>query len=406
MKDTLENTNDSLLRLLGWIDQNGWKGWDPYDLKSLKWVIKIAQRSSQHSFYIYLRELLYEIFYQFPLISRKVLGVKPEINAKAIGLFASAYLDLYKSTGKQEYLDSCHQCVDWLLKNPSPVEKGLGWGYPFDWQSTLFIPAHTPNGIVTTAAGNAIWELYKYTGEQKYLDKCLQIGEFLSSLPLDELSENKICFSYTPLFVNHVHNLNLFVAEFLLKAGMEINREDWIQTANMAINYTIADQKKDGSFDYNGPPEKSAGMVDNYHSGFAIRMLHSIWKIGGREDVFSAMDKCYIHYTESFFENGTIPKLLPNRKYRIDIHSCAESILCISQLSETFPAHQELSDRVLNWTLQNLQDKTGFFYYGILKSRLIGCPFKSKIAYIRWSQAWMLKALAYYSLGKTKLYRS
>ena len=405
MKDSLDSTNDSLRRLLGWISQNGWKGWDPYDIKGQKWVIRIANRSGQHAFYVYLRELIYEVFYQFPRISRKILGIKPEINPKAMGLFASAYLDLHKMTGKQEYLDGCHQCLDWLLTNPSSTEIGLGWGYPFDWQSTAFIPAHTPNGIVTTAAGNAIWEFYKFTGDMDYLDKCIQIGEFLSSLPRDKPSDNKICFSYTPLFVNHVHNLNLFVAEFLLKAGMEINREEWIQTANMAVNYTIADQKRDGSFDYNGPPEKPAGFVDNYHSGFVLRMLHSIWKLGGREDVFNAMDNCYRHYTESFFENGTIPKLLPHRKYRIDIHSCAESILCLSQLSETFPDHKEISNRVLNWTLENLQDKTGYFYYGILKSRIIGLPFKSRIAYIRWSQAWMLKALAYNALCKTILNR-
>ena len=218
----------------------------------------------------------------------------------------------------------------------------------------------------------------------------------LFSLPMDIIDEDKICFSYTPLFRNHVHNLNLFVAEFLTRAGKELGREEWILAAKKAVSYTLSDQREDGSFDYNGPPEKPQNFVDNYHSGFVIRMLHSIWKLTGREDVKQSLDKCVRHYTENFFEDNRIPWLLPHRKYRVDIHSCAEAITCLSVISEDYPGTAELAGNVVEWTVNELRDPSGFFYYGLLKSRFTGRVYRSRIPYIRWSQAWMLKALSAY----------
>lgn len=387
---------NEIYKLDAWIENNGWAGWDPYDIKGKKPVIKLAAIGDKYKFWAYLRELVYEFFYQYPLFSRKLFSVQKCTNPKAMGLMATAYLDLYRSTKEKDYLRKAESLLDWLSENLVRVDEGIGWGYPFDWQSTKLIPAHTPNGIVTTAAGEAFWSYFQLEGEKKYLDTCIEICHFLAALPKYQEGGDKICFSYTPLYQNHVHNLNLFVAEFLMKVGLKTGNKEWVRLANSAVNYTLADQAEDGRFDYNGPPEKPRDFVDNYHTGFVLRMLHSIWKLTHRKEVFEAMDLCYQHYITNFFEDKQIPKLLPNRKYRIDIHSCAEAINCISVLSETYPEHFALARNVLNWTIKNLQDPEGYFYYGILKSRITGRPFVSKIPYLRWGQAWMLRALSVY----------
>lgn len=394
MKLNVERVYTSLKELDNWIDKNGWSGYDPYDIKGISYVINIAKFGSKNYIAAIIREIIYELFYSFPVFFRKLLRVKSQINAKAMGLFALSYLDLYKVTKEKKYIHKSKECIKWLEENKIIINQGIGWGYPFAWQSAKYIPPNIPNGIVTTVIGRAFWEWYKYSKAQKYLSICVDICQFLKSLPIDKISQNNICFSYTPLFLNHVHNLNLFVAEFLIKIGNETSNNEWIDLGNKAVNYTISNQLKDGSFDYNGPPEKLQNYIDNYHTGFVLRMLHSIWQLTGRKDVFNSLKKCYYHYINNFFDDRRIPKLLTNRKYRIDIHSCAVSIDCLCDLVKTFPEGKKLADNILIWTINNLQDKSGYFYYGILKSRFTGKTFVSKIAYIRWAQAWILKAFS------------
>ncbi len=390
----------SLNSLEDWILKNGYAGYDPYDIKGHPSILWLTQTGNRNYAAAVVREMVFEFIYTFPMFSRRLLQVSPTVNAKAMGLFASSFLDLYSLRHDEVYCGKMAYCLDWLKDNKTSVHAGIGWGYPFNWQSKKLIPAGTPNGIVTTAAGEAFWKHYQLFADKESLEYCVLISKFLSSLPVDELSPERICFSYTPLFQNHVHNLNLFVAEFLIKTGMETGNSIWVDMGNRAVTYTVTCQLPDGAFDYNGPPEKPDNHIDNYHTGFVLRMLYSVWKLTGREDVHVALQRCYRHYITHFFEKGRIPKIMPDRKYRIDIHSCAESINCLSVLSPGFPEGLHLAENILHWTMDTLQDRSGYFYYGVLKSRVTRVPFKSKIPYIRWGQAWMLRALAsYVSVG-------
>ncbi|PIQ10269.1 MAG: hypothetical protein COW71_03235 [Ignavibacteriales bacterium CG18_big_fil_WC_8_21_14_2_50_31_20] len=394
-KMTLKNKIEfSIINLDTWITQNGFSGFDPYDVKSIHLIRKITEYGNKNFLFEIFREIIFELFLMFPNLSRKLLNVKPQINPKAIGLLAKSYIDIYQVFNDEKYLKKAYECINWLDENYSKDYPGKGWGYPFAWQAKEEIPANTPNGIVTTAVADAYWSMYKLTNESKYLQVCSEICVFLIDLPKDKIDEAQICFSYTPIFVNHVHNLNLFVAEFLIKVGQEVDNSTWVETGIKATNYTASNQMNDGAFDYNGPPEKPQNFVDNYHTAFVLRQLYSIWQLTKDEKYFNILEKGYNYYINNFFENDRIPKFTKTRKYRIDIHSSAESINCLCELSPHFPKGIEIAKNVATWTIENLQDKKGFFYHGIFKSRFIGVPFKSKIAYIRWGEAWMLKGLS------------
>ncbi|MDO9578417.1 MAG: hypothetical protein Q7J16_11075 [Candidatus Cloacimonadales bacterium] len=394
MNEFKDKILNSIFKLDSWIECNGWSGYDPYDIKSLKWIRKIIELSNNNYALVVIREIIFEIFYSFPMISRKLTKIKPQINNKGMALLARGYLDLYRVTQKNDFLEKSKFCIDFLIKNANKKYSGFGWGYPFDWQSTSLIPKNTPNGIVSTAVGDAFWSLYEFTNEQKYLSLCKEICTFLINLPIDYIKKDQICFSYAPSAINHIHNLNLFIAEFLIKVGQEVNNGEWVDLGLKAVNYTVNNQLSNGSFDYNGPPEKPYNFIDNYHTGFILRMLHNIWKLTENQEIYMCLEKCYKHYIDNFFEDGKIPKLHPNRKYPVDIHSCAESINCLTQLKQTFPEGYKIAQNISIWTIENLQDETGYFYYGIRKSRFIRKSYVSKVAYLRWGQSWMLKALS------------
>ena len=52
------------------------------------------------------------------------------------------------------------------------------------------------------------------------------------------------------------------------------------------------------------------------------------------------------------------------------------------------PEALALAEKIAYWTMRNLSDRRGFFYYQRRRFQTIRTP------YMRWTQAWMLYALA------------
>ena len=385
-----DRITNSICRLEGWIEKNGWTGYDPYDIQGHSLWLNLLQLGGKASFIQKVeRRLLFSLEPRFPMTFRKFLGIRKQVNAKAMGLFASAYVDLYNLEKQADHLRKARQCIDWLIDNPSPGHAEFCWGYPFDWQSRVFIPRGMPSGVVSSICGHAFWKFYRLTGEKQYLEICESVCKFyLSSLSIDMVDDDKVCFSYTPVDDFHVHNANLFIAEFLIRVGIEIDNSGFVQMGMKALNYTLAEQNPDGSFYYWGPPDKLLYNIDHYHTGFVLRSLYSIYLITKRRQLLPKIEKCYRYYLENLFENNMIPKLTQGNTYPINIHSCAEAILCLSTLSEDFPEGLETLERTTMWTIENMQDEHGYFYYMMQPKRTI------KIPYIRWAQAWMLNALS------------
>ena len=103
----------------------------------------------------------------------------------------------------------------------------------------------------------------------------------------------------------------------------------------------------------------------------------------------------------NFFTDQGVPKYYHNKTYPIDIHCPGQLPVTLSVLGK-IESYKELVDKVLFWTIKNMQDKKGYFYYQIKKG------ISSKIPYMRWSQAFMFYAFSYYFLElkyvkKTKL---
>ncbi len=384
----------SIKKLDGWISRNGWAGYDPYDIQGHPLFTKLL--SHQNLITRKARGALYVIVNKFPHASRRILNTK-SIIAKAMGLFASAYLELYQYSKEDSYLQKANECLNWLEENRSQDYAGACWGLPFDWQSVIFIPKYTPAASITTICGNACWDFYKFTNNKKYLDLCESICNFLiGSLNIDRIDRENICFSYTPIDRFHVHNANLFAAAFLIKVGTELGREDFYQYGNKALNYTLDAQNKNGSFYYwalsekevYNIPEVTLKNIDHYHTGFVLRSLYSIYKSTDDKRVFEALSNGYQFYRDNLFDDKTVPKSRPDSKYPINIHGCAEAIFCMSTLSDIFPDALEYAQNAFLWTRGNMQDKDGHFYYLRTERRVNRTP------YIRWGQAWMMRALA------------
>ena len=397
LQEVTESTTDpaqnSCDKLITWLNNNGWDGYDPYDVQDYF----IQMKKNGNPITAEQQQRILENANADPMKVREELGIKKKRNAKALGLLTSAWVRLYKVTNDVKYLFEAEKIADWLLNNPSKGYDNLCWGYPFDWQSVIFIPIDTPSAVVSTTVGDGLWELYTTTRNDKYLNACESICRFITEdLKMDDMGSNGICFSYTPIDEYHVHNANLFCGEFLARIGKEVENGEWTKLAERTAEYAISEQNEDGSIYYWGRIQNdyAPDKLDHYHSGFEIRCLFNIAKHLQLERVRHAYLKYLKFYLTNYFLDDGTPKITPSNPYPVDIHGAAESVLLLSTLSGEYENLFPLAQRSLHWTIANMQNSEGWFGYLWTPEPRVDAP------YLRWGQAWMLRAFAEYQVAE------
>ncbi|BCR06695.1 hypothetical protein DESUT3_37640 [Desulfuromonas versatilis] len=266
---------------------------------------------------------------------------------------------------------------------------GNCWGYNFDWQSRAFyVPQYTPTIVNSGFIGHALLDAFQFTGDQKALDLAVPIKDFL----LKDLHRTKdgdtFCFSYTPIDNTAVHNANLLGASLLIRLYKITGEQRLRDVALSSLAYSMKHQHDDGSWYYAETAMQS--WIDSFHTGFNLQAIRWFLQLGEATEFQAAFERGVDFYAGHFFlEDGT-PKYYHNKVYPIDIHSPAQAIVFFSGEGD---AYQELTDRILNWTLKEMYDPhKGLFYFR--KGRYM----TNKIPYMRWGQAWAFHALTEYLL--------
>jgi len=385
----------SIRRLDAWVAKNGWAGYDPYDIRACGLFRKMETPGGTGTAARLLRTTAYRAEFHFPLLLRRLLRVRKQINPKGMGLFARAYLNLYAATGEAIYRQKAVECLDWLLAHPAAGVQGLGWGYPFDWQSRVLIPRGTPSAVVSSVVGDAFWTAHELLRDPRYLETCMHICTFFEQdLNVSEPAAGCVCFSYTPIDNFQVHNANLFVAEFLTRVGKATKDETRCRLGLAAAAFALREQNPDGSLYYWGRDQDAFAPrhIDHYHSGFEIRALTGLWQNTGNDAFRDAFHRYYAFYRSRLFswnDDACIPLTYPNRDAPVNIHSCAEAILCNTRVRGEFPGARDLALGTFRWTVDRMQNRDGSFGFAGSPDRQL-----ASIPYIRWGQAWMLLALS------------
>ncbi len=372
-----------------WVMENGWAGYDPYDVRGQDWYVRFL--GTQNWFFRKMRGVFAVLERELPPAAlRRILRIRKEINPKGMGLIASAYLTRWETTNDQSWRAKAEDVLTWLADNPCRDYPGISWGYPFHWQSRIFLPRGTPAVVVTGTIGDAWLHHYELTRASQSLEIAEKIAEFFIgglNRPVDE--DDRLCFSYTPLDDFKVHNASLFAAAFLARLGHLTGNRDYAELALRAARYTLSEQNPDGSFYYWGsePPT----IIDHYHTGFVLRHLDTVRRSASADFITDPVARGYRFYLERLFTTDGVPKLTPDSVYPIEIHSCAEAMLCICQLGAEFGGESTLAP-VFRLTQDKMKGSGDWYIAEIRQKR--GNEVRVEIPYLRWGQAWMLLALA------------
>lgn len=373
------NLNLIIKSCLDKVENNDFMGYDPYDTLNSK-LIQIISFGNK-----YIQAGFTQLFRSLPINLRPILFIPKGYNPKGIGLFLELYSKLYFIEKDERYIQTINQLLDILEKTKSPGYHGNCWGYNFPWQSrVVFKPRWTPTIVNTAFIGHALLYCYEFTNSIKALALLQSISEFILKDLNRHEENNSLCFSYSPIDKEFVHNANMLGASFLIRYAKLFNKQELISIAHKSLRYSINHQNTDGSWFFaNAPTHK---WIDSFHTGFKLESIRWFIEIGEGESYLESYTKGIQFYSKNFFLKDGTPKYYHNQTFPIDIHAPSEGIYFFSKFTNI--EYEKLTSSIYQWVIKHMYSKSkGYFYFRISKYG------KNRIEYIRWSSAWILRGL-------------
>ncbi len=375
---------NSFMRLQFYCENENFKGYDPYDglNSSIFLFIKNIKKTFFNIYWI-------QFFKRCPINFRKIFFIKKSYNPKSFALFLSGYCNLYKNNPQDVSFKKINYFIDKIIKTQINGYSGACWGYNFDWSSrAFFLKKNTPTIVVSSFIANALLDAYEITNDKNILNIARSTCDFIIiDLHRTYDDNNNLCFSYSPNDNTVVYNASLLGAALLARLYHYTQERELYILSKSAFAFCCNVQNDNGSWKYGFL--KHHNWIDNFHTGYILTCLANYEKYTLDNQFNPNLKKGFDFYINTFFTIQGESKYYDNSLYPIDTHSVAQLLVTLQSINN-FKQYQLKVQKILEWTIKNMQSKKGFFYYQIHKY------YKIKIPYMRWTQAWMFYGLTTY----------
>jgi hypothetical protein len=376
----LKSAAESLSLVQEWVEARGYKGYDPGDGLT-SWLRPLTLGN------LFAERILQQLIWKSPWNLRPIAGVKPLDSTKGRGFMAWGYLLRFKLTGDTAFRDKAVACLNWLIANKSPRYSDYCWGNHFDFTSRIGrIPAHEATIVWSGLIGQVFLEAYEQLGDEQYLAVARSICNWILKLPREKTPVGS-CISYYGRFQSSIHNSNLLGAALLIGTWKHTRCDELFAVARTAVRYSCHHQLPDGAWWYGEDPKYH--WIDNFHTGYNLDSIKRYIEVTSDHLFQENLERGYCYFVERFFEPCGCPRYYHNKTYPVDIQSAAQAIDTLCLFSNEFSGSLDLAAKVAQWTISNLLDPTGYFYY-----RKYPCVM-SRTPYFHWGQSTMFKALAH-----------
>ena len=370
---------DSLRKVAAWVESHDYMAYEPFDglsspLRRLTFGNLMADR------------LLMQAVRQSPINLRPLVGIKPLPSTKGRGYMASGYLTLYSVTGDQMARKKAIDCLEWLTQHKSPKFREYSWANHFDFASRGGSYSKHESIIVWTALiGQAFIDGFEQSGDRRYLEIAHSACRWILALPR-ERTESGTCLSYHAIAQSSIHNANMLGAAMLARMWKHSNDSEHLAVAVDAMRYSCSRQLPDGSWWYAEAPKYH--WIDNFHTGYNLDSLKTYIECTGDETYKPAMYLGLEFFKRHFFHEDGCPRYYHNRTQPIDSQCAAQAIETLAHFGGSDAECLELACRVAEWTIRNMQDTDGHFYYRLYPIM------KARTPMLHWAQATIFRGLA------------
>lgn len=377
-----EHLYDSICRLSGWLGDNDYRSYDVFDGLNAKFLRPLTFNRK------FLRTVLQQGVRRFPINTRPFLGIAKSHSTKGMAFLARGFMRLNQATGNTAWQDKAQFALEWLTNNQCIGYSGACWGNHFDYQSrTFYLPKGVPTVVWTALVGHAFLDAHKHFGNDAYLRVAASSCEHILR-DLDTYAEgDALCISYIPTQNIQVHNANTLAASLLARTYSQTGTEAWRALAQKAIQYTARNQRQNSSWYYG--EANNLHWVDNFHTAYVLDSFKHYFESTGDDQFHSKFMAGYQYWKKTFFLADGTPKYYDSKTEPIDIQCCSQAIDTLVFFSDVDSEALALALKVSKWTIEHMQDPSGYFYYRRYSRWLV-----NRTPTLHWGQATMLCALA------------
>lgn len=376
---------DIALKLLEWMCQRDFKGIDPYLLDAK--LNSMAQSGMRRQVMRQVRALL-KPFHS--LIPRQVFAMTaPVLMPKVLGLVLSGLAGLSARLEACAFSDRIAHILKLLLTTRSRKCVNLAWGHPFSWGSSIRYEPDIPSVPVTALIAHGLMDIVEAGRGHSLREDLRSIARYIiEENGYKDLGES-LCFFYAQDNPDLTYNTNILAASFLFRLDVRFGTADHTEFATKALRFVMEGQNPDGSWYYTDPRGDTPldTTIDSRHTGFILEHLARIKPLLPTEHELlpvleESLRKGTAYYLTEMME-GCIPRWEPHATYPVDIKDVAQAIITLAVLGQTEHARE-----CLQFAYRHFFDSTDAFWFKLHKDGIV-----NKTVFIRWSQAWMFKAI-------------
>jgi polysaccharide biosynthesis protein VpsJ len=373
---------ESISRLMNWLEKNDYRGYDTFDGLNARFVRPLTFGNR------YLRIALQQGVRRFPINLRPILGVSKSRSTKGMGFLVRGFLRLASSTGDPTWREKAESALQWLVKHQSPGYAGACWGNHFDYQSrSSYAPKNLPSVVWTSLIGHAFLDHYDSFGDDNSLRTAVSSCEHIVNDLQARAEGDSHCIHYFPTSHHQVHNANTLGASLLVRVWSHNRNESYRAFAEKAMQYTADRQRADASWYYGEAP--NLRWVDNFHTAYVLDCFKYYSEATHDARFDRAMMRGYEYWKKTFFLPDGTPKYYNGKTLPLDIQCCSQAIDTLVFFQDRDPESLPLALKIAAWTIEHMQDRTGYFYYRRYSRWIV-----NRTPTLHWGQATMFCALA------------
>jgi hypothetical protein len=299
---------------------------------------------------------------------------------------ARGYLNLYQLTGEAAEKEKTTQSLQWIAENKSRNSSNYCWGNQFDFTSRGGrLPRYEGTIVWSSLIGQGFLDAFEILSDKQYLGIAEGICKWIMKLPREQTNRG-VCLSYVSYTQESVHNSNMLGAAMLARTALHSGDHKAKEVAKQAMEYSCSCQLADGSW-YYGEAD-NLHWIDSFHTGYNLESLKTYMDSTGDTSFEENLLRGFRYFKERFVGEDGTPKYYHNRTYPIDIQCAAQAIDTFVTFARYDRDALEMAIKVARWTIENMQDTSGYFYYRRLPLKTVRIPM------LHWGQATMFKAMA------------